>query len=314
MHDRPPLAVAQLTKRYGDLTALHDVSLTAAAGQVTALLGHNGAGKTTLIGCCTGLITACSGQVTVLGQPAARTAATRAAVGVMLQDGGLPTTSTPTAFLQHLSRLHTTPRPVAELIERLGLTDHASTSIRRLSGGQRQRVAFAAAIIGRPHVAFLDEPTAGMDERSRTDVYDLIAELTGNGCAVVLTTHNMPEAAALADHVVVLNHGQVAAAGTPEHVTSALGTERTHIVTSGPLPAAGLAAALHHNRTITATDSHLTLSGHLSTAELHAVTGLAVASDVEILDISFVRATLADAVTTMTTPRTAPLPAEATWR
>lgn len=306
--------MAQLTKRYGDLTALHDVSLTAAAGHVTALLGHNGAGKSTLIGCCTGLVVPCSGTVTVLGQPAARTAATRGTVGVMLQDGGLPATTTPLAFLRHLARLHVAPRPVPELVDRLGLRSVTRTSIRRLSGGQRQRVAFAAAIIGRPRIAFLDEPTAGMDERSRTDVYDLITELTADGCAVMLTTHNMPEAAALADHVVVLSHGRVAAAGTPEHVTSAIGTERTHLVTSGPLPGDALTAALNPDRTVTATDSHLTISGHLTTRELHAVTGVAVAEGVEVLDIAFARATLADAVTTMTAPSPTPHPAEATLR
>jgi ABC-2 type transport system ATP-binding protein len=139
----------------------------------------------------------------------------------MLQDGGLPTGVRALELLRHVAAMYATPRPVDELAERLGLHGFARTTVRRLSGGQRQRVALAAAVVGRPDVVFLDEPSAGMDPQSRRAVWDLVRELRADGVAIVLTTHLMDEAADLADHVHVVDHGRVIASGSVRELTDA---------------------------------------------------------------------------------------------
>ena len=132
----------------------------------------------------------------------------------MLQDGGLPTGVKAHEMLAHVARMYADPRDLGELTERLGLGSFAGTTVRRLSGGQRQRLALAAAIVGRPEVVFLDEPSAGMDPQTRHAVWDLVRELRDEGVAVVLTTHLMDEAEDLADQVVVVDHGRVIAQGS----------------------------------------------------------------------------------------------------
>ncbi|MDM7856492.1 ABC transporter ATP-binding protein [Cellulomonas alba] len=237
--------ISGLVKRYDGRPVVDGLDLVAARGQVTAVLGPNGAGKTTTVECCEGLRTADDGQVRVLGlDPVGDARALRPRVGVMLQDGGLPTAVRARDVLAHVARMYAAPRPVAELTERLGIDAFAGTTVRRLSGGQRQRLALAAAIVGRPEVVFLDEPSAGMDPQSRRVVWDLVAELRDEGVAVLLTTHLMDEAERLADRVVVVDHGRVIAQGTvPELVASA--DDRTlHLVTTPDLPVAELTAAL----------------------------------------------------------------------
>ncbi len=156
----------------------------------------------------------------VLGEDPGRSCDLRSAVGVMLQDGGLPTAARPLALLRHLARLHAAPADVDSLAERLGLTSFAGTSVRRLSGGQRQRVALAAALVGRPRLVFLDEPTAGLDPQARLVVRDVLADLCSDGVAVVLTTHDLDEASRAARHVVIVDHGRVVADGSPEDLTA----------------------------------------------------------------------------------------------
>ncbi|GAB3162468.1 ABC transporter ATP-binding protein [Myceligenerans halotolerans] len=207
--------VRGLVKRYGGRAVVEHLDLTARAGAVTAVLGPNGAGKTTTVECCEGLRTPDGGSVRVLGlDPAADAAALRPRVGVMLQDGGLPSGARAGEVLRHVAAMYAAPRDIGELSERLGIGSFARTSVRRLSGGQRQRLALACALAGRGQVVFLDEPSAGMDPQSRRAVWDLIRELRADGVAVVLTTHLMDEAADLADHVHVVDHGRVIAAGT----------------------------------------------------------------------------------------------------
>ncbi|MEV7971566.1 ABC transporter ATP-binding protein [Cellulomonas sp. NPDC089187] len=215
------LSVRSLVKRYDGRPVVDGLDLTAAAGQVTAVLGPNGAGKTTTIECCEGLRTPDSGQIRVLGlDPLADAAALRPRVGVMLQDAGLPTGAPALAVLRHVASMFTDPRPVDELVERLGIAPFARTTVRRLSGGQRQRLALAAAVVGRPELVFLDEPSAGMDPQARRAVWELIAELRADGVAVVLTTHLMDEAEQLADRVVVVDHGAVIAEGTVDELAT----------------------------------------------------------------------------------------------
>ncbi|MEN5072180.1 ABC transporter ATP-binding protein [Isoptericola cucumis] len=209
------VVVRGLVKRYGGRPVVDGLDLVAPAGAVTAVLGPNGAGKTTTIECCEGLRTPTSGTVRVLGlDPVSDARALRPRVGVMLQDGGLPTGARAGEVLRHVAAMYAAPRDVDELAARLGVESFARTTVRRLSGGQRQRLALAAAVVGRPEVVFLDEPSAGMDPQSRQAVWELVRELRADGVAVVLTTHLMDEAEDLADHVHVVDHGRVIASGT----------------------------------------------------------------------------------------------------
>jgi len=212
----PAVQVLDLTKRYGPRTVVDGVSFEAASGQVTAVLGPNGAGKTTTVECCEGLRRPDGGQVRVLGRdPAHTTAAQRGEVGAMLQDGGLPPGARAGEFLRHIARLHADPLDPGGLLERLGLHEHERSSVRRLSGGLRQRLVLATALVGRPKVVFLDEPSTGLDPQARLAVWDVVREITADGAAVILTTHLMDEAEALADRIVILDHGRVIADGTP---------------------------------------------------------------------------------------------------
>jgi ABC-2 type transport system ATP-binding protein len=214
------VSVRDLAKRFGANTALAGMTWAARHGQVTAVLGPNGAGKTTTIECAEGLQRPDSGEVRVLGaDPWGAGANHRASVGVMLQDGGLPNASTPVRLLRHLAAFHQSPADVDALVERLGINAFRGTTVRRLSGGQKQRVALAAALVGRPEVAFLDEPTAGLDPHARLDAWDLLRETRDTGCAVIVTTHSFEEAQRLADHIVIVHQGRVAAQGSIAELT-----------------------------------------------------------------------------------------------
>lgn len=212
-----------LVKRYDTTTAVDDLTLTVDTGTITAVLGPNGAGKTTTIECCEGYRRPDSGSVRVLGlDPQRDDVILRPRVGVMLQEGsGLYPGARAVELLAHLAALHSHPLDVPALAERLGLGSAGRTPIRRLSGGQRQRVALAAAIVGRPELVFLDEPTAGLDPQARRSTWDLLTELKADGVTVVLTTHLIDEAERLADHVAIIDHGQLVAEGSPATLTAA---------------------------------------------------------------------------------------------
>jgi ABC-2 type transport system ATP-binding protein len=225
----PAVVVTGLEKRYGGNLALDGARWSAAAGAVTAMLGPNGAGKTTMIECCEGLRRPDAGEVRVLGSDPWRAGPEhRARVGVMLQDGGLPNSARPLRLLHHLASLYAAPAPVDDLAQRLGIVEFAGTPVRRLSGGQRQRVALAAALVGRPEVVFLDEPSAGLDPHARLDVWDLVRATAAAGTAVVVTTHSFEEAERLADHIVVVASGRVVADGTLAEVTDGVGLEERY--------------------------------------------------------------------------------------
>lgn len=201
------------------LRVVSGVSLTAERGQVTALLGANGAGKTTTLECAQGLQKSTGGSISLLGQdPATAGAGLRSRVGVMLQDGGLPPSARPIPLLRHIAGLYARPWPVDELVQRLGIDTFSRTTVRRLSGGQKQRLALAAALIGRPEVLFLDEPSAGLDPQSRQLVFDLIAELRDAGMGIILTTHLMDDAQRLADYVYIIDGGRNVAEGTVQEL------------------------------------------------------------------------------------------------
>ncbi|NLF04968.1 MAG: ABC transporter ATP-binding protein [Actinomycetales bacterium] len=221
------VVISDLVKRYGATLAVDDLSFEAAFGQVTAVLGPNGAGKTSTLECLVGLRKPDGGTVRVLDLDPVRDAkALRARTGVMLQDGGLTLGARAGDVLRHIASLYATPRPVEELVERLSLASFLRTGVRHLSGGQRQRLALAVALVGRPELVLLDEPSAGMDPQSRRVVWDLVSELRSEGVAVLLTTHLMDEAEALADAVVVVDHGTVIARGTVAELTRSTGLVR----------------------------------------------------------------------------------------
>jgi ABC-2 type transport system ATP-binding protein len=216
-----------MVKRYGPTTAVDGLSLTAGRGEVTAILGPNGAGKTTTIEVCEGYRNADAGTVRVLGLDPARDAARlKPKVGVMLQAGGIPPAVPAGEYLRTLSRFHVKPHDTAWLLDIVGLTAHAKTPYKRLSGGQQQRLSLAAAVLGRPELVFLDEPTAGMDPQARHATWDLVTALKADGVAVILTTHFMEEAERLADHVIIIDHGRTVADGSPVALTGSAGQLR----------------------------------------------------------------------------------------
>ncbi|GAA1987637.1 ABC transporter ATP-binding protein [Nocardiopsis rhodophaea] len=235
--------VSDLVKSYGDTTAVAGLSFTAPRGAVTALLGPNGAGKTSTIEICEGFRSADSGRVRVLGlDPVADAAALKPKVGVMPQSGGVPTGARAGEWLRLVASFHAQPIPPHTLLERLGLLSVATTPFRRLSGGQQQRLSLAAAVIGRPELVFLDEPTAGLDPQARMATWDLIRELRAAGVGVVLTTHYMEEAERLADRVVIIDHGRVVADGTTDDLTDA--RQELRFAAKGGLDTDSLLAAL----------------------------------------------------------------------
>jgi ABC-2 type transport system ATP-binding protein len=210
--------VDDLVVRFGSRTVLDGLALGAKTGALTAVLGPNGAGKTTLIRCCTGLIRPSEGTARVLGLPAgSRMLAGR--IGLMPQSAGSWSGIRAIELLRYLAGLYANPLPVPALIERLGLTDCAKTPYRRLSGGQQQAVNLAGALVGRPELVFLDEPTAGMDPHARRATWLLLRELRANGVTMLLTTHAMDEAEALADQVFIVDGGRVAISGTVRQLT-----------------------------------------------------------------------------------------------
>ncbi len=227
MNNEPAAQITEMVKRYGALTAVDGLTLTARRGEVTAILGPNGAGKTTTIEVCEGYRNADGGAVRVLGlDPGREAAALRPRIGVMLQSGGIPPAVPAGEYLTLLSRFHVRPLEVGWLLDIVGLAASARTPYRRLSGGQQQRLSLAAAVIGRPELVFLDEPTAGMDPQARHATWDLISELRGDGVSVILTTHFMEEAERLSDHVVIIDAGRTVADGSPAALTGSAGQLR----------------------------------------------------------------------------------------
>ncbi|HSR84997.1 MAG TPA: ABC transporter ATP-binding protein [Streptosporangiaceae bacterium] len=223
----PALEIHDLVKRYRDKTAVAGLSLSAQRGHVTAVLGPNGAGKTTTIETCEGYRRPDAGTVRVLGlDPVADARELRARVGVMLQSGGVPTTARAGEYLQVMASFYAHPLDPAALLATLGLADSARRPYKHLSGGQQQRLGLAAAVIGRPDLVFLDEPTAGLDPQARHATWELIEGLRAAGTSVILATHYMEEAERLADHVVILDDGRVVASGAPAELTGSAGQLR----------------------------------------------------------------------------------------
>jgi ABC-2 type transport system ATP-binding protein len=207
--------VDHLTVRHGELMAVDGISFTAEAGKVTTVLGPNGAGKTSTFEVCEGYRRATSGSVRVLGlDPATQQRQLSERMGVMLQEGGVYPGSKVLETVRHYAALYGKGSDADALVEAVGLSARSKATWRRLSGGERQRVALALALAAKPDVAFLDEPTSGVDVNGRDAIRGIIRDLAANGCAVVLATHELDEAERLADRMVIIDHGALIADGT----------------------------------------------------------------------------------------------------
>ena len=213
--------IEDLVVRHGELSAVDHLSLEVAEGGVMALLGPNGAGKTSTVETLEGLRAPSAGRVRVLGlDPISERSRLVADIGVMLQQGGVYPVMTPDQALRLFAAYYADPLDPADLLERLGLAEVAATPWRRLSGGEQQRLSLALALVGRPRVLFLDEPTAGVDVHGRATIREVIAEQASQGVTILLTTHEMAEAEAVADRVAIIHRGRLAVSGTMDELTS----------------------------------------------------------------------------------------------
>lgn len=215
------IEVEGLVKRYGALTAVDGLGLTVERGETLALLGPNGAGKTTTVECLEGYRRPDAGSVRVLGlDPIADARELAPRIGIMLQEGGLYPHVRPAEVLHTFAAFHEEPEDPDALLASLGLDDVRDVRYRSLSGGQKQRLALALALIGRPEVLFLDEPTAGLDPVARRTTWELLAQRTSTGTTILLTTHLLDEAAAVADRVAIVDRGRLRLMGTPAELTA----------------------------------------------------------------------------------------------
>ncbi|GAA1924752.1 ABC transporter ATP-binding protein [Streptomyces sodiiphilus] len=220
------IEVSGLRRRYGPrgsggFEAVAGLDFTVRRGELFALLGTNGAGKTSTVELLEGLERPTGGRVRVLGHdPYRERAAVRPRIGIMLQEGGFPSDLTVTETARMWAGCTTGARPVAEALEAVGLTGRAGVRVGRLSGGERRRLDLAMALIGRPEVLFLDEPTTGLDPEARQRTWQVVRDLRDAGTSVVLTTHYLEEAEALADRLAIMAHGRIVVSGTPAEVTA----------------------------------------------------------------------------------------------
>ncbi len=213
--------VEKLRKTYGDCLAVDGISFTVSRGEIFGLLGPNGAGKTSTLECLEGLRQPDSGRLVIAGvDPGREARRLRGVIGVQLQTSGLPDTISAAEAMKFFCAYHGIA-PRTDLIERLGLAEKQDTAYADLSTGQKRRLALALAVAHRPEVLFLDEPTAGLDVASRVELHSLLRELQGQSTTILLATHDMAEAEALAGRVAILLHGQIAATGSPLELTAA---------------------------------------------------------------------------------------------
>ena len=291
----PALDVRRLRKQYGDRVAVDGLSFTLPRGIVFALLGPNGAGKTSTIEVCEGFRRPDGGEVRVLGcDPRADAATLRPRVGVMLQSGGAYPAARAGEMLKLIASYSRNPHAPAALLDLLGLASVAGTPFRRLSGGQQQRLSLAMAVVGRPELVFLDEPTAGLDPQARHATWRMIEALRADGVTVVLTTHHMDEAERLADDILVIDHGRTVARGTPAELTRG---EDEALRFRGParLDVVAISAALPAGCTVTEPDpGHYVVAGDIGPGVLAAVTAWCADEGVMVGDLRVAKRTLED--------------------
>lgn len=234
IHRAPVASFSAVGKNYGQVHALSNFNLEVRGGELVALLGPNGAGKTTAIKLLLGLARPTAGKVTVFGGDPAQVA-TRVRVGAMLQVGRVPETLRVREHIDLFSSYYPKPLPLEETLSLAGLEDIRDRKFGQLSGGQKQRVLFALALGGDPDLLFLDEPTVGLDVEARHQLWQEIRRLLQRGKTVLLTTHYLEEADALADRIVVINKGTLIAQGTPAEIKACTAGKRIRCVTQLPI-------------------------------------------------------------------------------
>ena len=292
-HAATPLAeLSGASKRYGKHVALDGIDVVVRGGELLALLGPNGAGKTTAIGLLLGLLDADAGAARLFGE-SPHVLAARRGVGLMLQSAGLPDTLKVRELLDLTRSYYPNPRSVADCVALGGLDGLLDRLYGKLSGGQQRRVQVALALCGRPRLLFLDEPTTGLDIDARQGLWKAIRELVADGCGVLLTTHYLEEAEALADRVVVLNRGHVVAEGTVGEVRARVSQRRIRCQSS-VLPAA--VAAWPGVRSVSGVDGQLEIVADIAEPVVRRL----LAEDAALADLEVQRAGLAEAFIELT--------------
>ena len=288
----PVARLAGAVKRYGRLIALDGAELQLKRGELLALLGPNGAGKTTAIGLLLGLIRADAGTVELFGQDPQRIEARRR-IGVMLQNAALPPTLRVGELLRLTASYYPAPRALAETAELAGISDLLKRPYEKLSGGQQRRVQFALALCGRPELLFLDEPTAGMDIEARQKLWTAIRQLIAACCPVMLTTHYLEEAEALADRVCVMVHGRMIHEGTVDALRARVAFKRIRCLSELPLDVVrgwpGVSEVNQDGERL-----------HITTATAEAVVRRLLDADMHLRELEVQRAGLAEAFTELT--------------
>jgi ABC-2 type transport system ATP-binding protein len=296
----PAVVVDSLVIRYGDVVAVDGVSLTADAGAVTIVLGPNGAGKTSTIEALEGYRQPVSGTLRVLGlDPIMQRTSLNQRIGVMLQDGGVHPAMRPLDALRLYAAYYDDALDPRELLARVGLDDRTHTPYRHLSGGEQQRLSLALALVGRPSVAFLDEPTAGVDVAGRQLIRAIVRELRDDGVCVVVTTHDLAEAEKLADHVVIVDHGRVVAAGTTAELMAGGGGTTVRFGAPPGLDVGALGAHIGA-RVSEVTPGEYVADEAPTPARVAAITTWLAERDLPLADLRAGRASLEDVFLTLT--------------
>jgi ABC-2 type transport system ATP-binding protein len=307
--NRGGVTATGLGKRFGDLWALQDLDLDIPPGTVLGLLGHNGAGKTTAIRILTTLSTPTTGSATVAGFDVVENpVAVRGLIGVAEQAATVDGLLNAHKNLVMVGRLHHLSKRDArqradELLERFDLVDAGNRLVKTFSGGMRRRLDLAASLVAAPSVLFLDEPTTGLDPRSRNDLWDLLRSLVQGGTTLMLTTQYLEEADQLADEIIVLDHGRTVAQGTPDELKTSIGTERIDITLATPGQWAAVSAATNRFASNAPTFDPDTLVGTVPVKEgvrLMDVVRALDAAGIDVVDLDRRQATLDDVFLTLT--------------
>jgi ABC-2 type transport system ATP-binding protein len=296
----PALEVRDLTISYGATRAVNGLSFAAEPGEVLAVLGPNGAGKTSTIECLEGYRRPTTGEVRVLGlDPIAQHDQLVPQIGVMLQAGGVYAGIRPLEALELHAAFYADPEDPVELLERVGLTHRRRATWRQLSGGEQQRLSLALALVGRPKVAFLDEPTAGVDVQGRQLIRSTVRELARAGTCVVLTTHDLDEAERVSDRVVIIDRGHLITVGTPDELMAAGGSREIRFGAPPGIDTAALGKVLLAGVQETEPGEYL-VEADPSPANIAALTGWLAEQDLPLADIRAGRQTLEDVFLRMT--------------
>jgi ABC-2 type transport system ATP-binding protein len=288
----PVARLAGATRRYGQQTALDAVDLVVQRGELLALLGPNGAGKTTAIGLLLGLARADAGTVELFGMDPQRIDA-RQRIGVMLQSAELPPTLRVGELLRLTASYYPAPRSAEEAAAMAGIGDLLKRPYAKLSGGQQRRVQFALALCGRPELLFLDEPTVGLDIDARRKLWAAIRQLVAEGCSVLLTTHYLEEAEALADRVCVMTRGRVIHEGTVDALRARVALRRIRCLSTLSIDAL---RAWPEIADVQQENGRL----HITAADAEAVVRRLLAADPQLRELEVQRAGLAEAFTELT--------------